>query len=67
MIISWEENLRRCSEKQVFLRILQNLRENNCAGVLFLVKLHAEKFEKTPVLEIFFILVILNYLKYWNI
>ena len=70
MIISWEVNLRRCSEKQVFLRILQNLQENICARVSFLVKLNAEKFEKTPVLEFCFHLSnfkLFKILKYLNL
>ena len=32
---------RRCSTKKVFLQISQNLQENTCAKVSFLIKLHA--------------------------
>ena len=34
-----EAVIRRCSEKKVFLEILQNLKENTCARVSFLIKL----------------------------
>ena len=36
-----EAVVQRCSVKKMFLEILQNSRENTCAGVSFLVKLQA--------------------------
>ena len=36
-----EAVVRRCSKKKVFLGILQNLQENNCAKESFLIKLQA--------------------------
>ena len=36
-----ETVFRRCSLKNVFLKIWQNSQENTCVGVSFLIKLHA--------------------------
>ena len=38
-----EAVIQRCSVKQVFLKILQNLQENPCAKVSFLIKLQLKK------------------------
>ena len=38
----------RCSVKKVFLEISQNLQENTCGRVSFLIKLHFAKFLRTP-------------------
>ena len=56
-VTNTEAVTRRCSIKQVILEILQNLQENTCASVSFLIKLQAstcvikkkcsEKFELT--------------------
>ena len=46
MTISLEPDLHRWSAKWVFLKLLQNSQENNCAGVYFIIKLQVEKFFK---------------------
>ena len=40
MLVHWLDTVaRRCSVKQVFLKILQNLQENTCARISFLIRL----------------------------
>ena len=61
MTISLEPNLHRWSAKWVFLKLLQNSQENNCAGVYFIIKLQVEKsfkiYEKHLCLGLIFIKV----------
>ena len=39
--VSPEEVIRRCTSKQMFLKISQNIQENACARVSFLIKFQA--------------------------
>ena len=41
LVLSREAVVQRCSVKKVFLEISQNLQENTCAIVSFLIKLQA--------------------------
>ena len=44
----WDK-LQRCSVKKVFLEISQNLPENTCVGVAFLIKFQALEFFKNTL------------------
>ena len=42
-LLAREAVVQKCSVKKVFLKILENSQENNCARVSFLIKLRAFK------------------------
>ena len=44
-----EKVAQRCSVKKVFLEILQNLQENTCVRVCFLIKLQSFLYRTPPV------------------
>ena len=49
-----EAVIRRCPAKKVFLEILQNLQENICVSVSFLIKLQSPGFTKKETYELYY-------------
>ena len=54
ILYNLEAVVQRCSVKKVFSEISQNLQENTCARVSFLITLQRKIHRKTPVLESLF-------------